>query len=222
MQSRDAIDHHIRQKQRRRQGHSRRLFPRYRIGGKRRYTNNAQGRLSRLDTPEDSWHYTYNLDGQRLKKQGPSGTTWYHYGPSGELLAELDSAKQPIREYLYLDGQRLAMVVHGSGGGAVQSATVQGEGSAQISLPTNTQSQQLFIGIPTMGDGAGIVQVQKAGSEAQIGFQSWGDSDSSTRHLPLLALPAGRHTMADGSIWEVGEVYSGPHIPDNGLSCCQR
>jgi YD repeat-containing protein len=74
MQSKDAIEHHIRQKQRRRQGHTRQLHLRHwmRFGrdSKRRYANNAQGRLSRLDTPEGSWHYTYNLDGQRLEKWG--------------------------------------------------------------------------------------------------------------------------------------------------------
>jgi len=52
--------------------------------------------------------YTYNGRGERVKKEA-SGITYYHYDPSGQLLAETDGQGDPLREYAYLEGMPLAV-----------------------------------------------------------------------------------------------------------------
>ncbi|MGH8654374.1 MAG: RHS repeat-associated core domain-containing protein [Gammaproteobacteria bacterium] len=52
--------------------------------------------------------YTYNGRGERVKKKA-SGITYYHYDPSGQLLAETDLQGQTLKEYLYLEGIPLAV-----------------------------------------------------------------------------------------------------------------
>ena len=57
--------------------------------------------------------YTYNAYGQRVTKTtDPDGSpqiTHYVYSLSGQLLAEMDDAGTPLREYLYLNGQPIAV-----------------------------------------------------------------------------------------------------------------
>ena len=55
--------------------------------------------------------YAYNALGQRVGKIPPGGgTTRFIYGLAGELLAELDSAGNPRREYVWLEGVPLAVI----------------------------------------------------------------------------------------------------------------
>lgn len=59
--------------------------------------------------------YVYDGLGQRRIKSLPGGTaTHFHYADNGQLLAETDHTGALIREYLYGDGMRVAMVVGGS------------------------------------------------------------------------------------------------------------
>jgi RHS repeat-associated protein len=53
--------------------------------------------------------YVYNGLGQRVQKITNSGTTLYHYGLDGELIAETNASAR-LRDYLWLDGQPLALV----------------------------------------------------------------------------------------------------------------
>lgn len=59
---------------------------------------------------------TYNALGQRVIKQG-SETTHFHYDTQGMLLAESDPDGTVHRQYLYLNGQRLALTNLGNGTG---------------------------------------------------------------------------------------------------------
>jgi len=54
--------------------------------------------------------YQYNALGQRVIKTIGSTTTHFHYGLSGELLAEAGGNGDVTREYIYLQGQMIAMV----------------------------------------------------------------------------------------------------------------
>ena len=52
--------------------------------------------------------YRYNALGQRVSKTVEGITTYFVYGQSGELLAEMDQHGKPIREHIYLNGKPLA------------------------------------------------------------------------------------------------------------------
>ena len=57
--------------------------------------------------------YSYNGRGERVKKLG-TATTYYYYDSNGQLIAELDGSGNTVREYVYLDGQPLALVTGGN------------------------------------------------------------------------------------------------------------
>ena len=57
--------------------------------------------------------YTYNGRGERVKKLGAT-TTYYYYDSNGQLIAELDGSGNTVREYVYLDGQPLALITGGN------------------------------------------------------------------------------------------------------------
>lgn len=54
--------------------------------------------------------YQHNALGQRVSKTVNGVTTHFLYGPEGELLAEADSNGNLTRQYLYLNGQMIAVV----------------------------------------------------------------------------------------------------------------
>ncbi|MDA8019353.1 MAG: hypothetical protein MPN21_18075 [Thermoanaerobaculia bacterium] len=54
--------------------------------------------------------YEYNPRGERVRKTVDGVTTRFLYGPEGELLGEYDATGQPLKEYVYLTGQPVAML----------------------------------------------------------------------------------------------------------------
>ena len=54
--------------------------------------------------------YTYNGTGQRVKKATAASTLYFMYGQSGELLAEIDGSGAVLREFVYLNGEPLALL----------------------------------------------------------------------------------------------------------------
>ncbi len=79
--------------------------------GTRVFTYNKAGRLSQVH--ENSVllaTYTYNALGQRAIKTTASGTTYYMYDTSGQLLGEYDDDGQPIKEYVHLSGEPVAQL----------------------------------------------------------------------------------------------------------------
>jgi RHS repeat-associated protein len=66
-------------------------------------------------------NYVFNGLGQRrIKALADGTTTHFHYAGNGQLLAETDENGYMLREYLYADGMRLAMVVDGNTLGSAQ------------------------------------------------------------------------------------------------------
>ena len=82
------------------------------------YAYDARNRLVRA-TQDDGTvsilgEYAYNGMGQRVRKDSGGEVFEYRYGLNGELLAILDDSGQPLREFVYLNGQPLAVVDHGA------------------------------------------------------------------------------------------------------------
>jgi RHS repeat-associated protein len=78
--------------------------------GSRQFNYDDTGRLSQVDSGGITASYAYNGKGERVIKTVGGETTHYLYNPAGQLLAELDDNQEAIREYIYLNGQPLAMV----------------------------------------------------------------------------------------------------------------
>ena len=82
-----------------------------------------------------------------------------------------------------------------------------------ITLPGDVMDPVVIVGPPTLhGAAPGVVRLRGVTSDGfEASFQEWTylDGAHATEDIPYLALQAGRHTMADGSIWEVGSFPLG-------------
>jgi len=54
--------------------------------------------------------YTYNGRGERTKKDTNGTIVYYHYDQAGQLIAETDELGNTLNEYVYIDGQPLALI----------------------------------------------------------------------------------------------------------------
>ncbi|MFZ5764166.1 MAG: RHS repeat-associated core domain-containing protein [Thermodesulfobacteriota bacterium] len=61
--------------------------------------------------------YGYDARNMRVKKTVNGRTTFYHYDPQGKLLAETDGSGKPLRDYIYLDDEPVAMKIYGEQAG---------------------------------------------------------------------------------------------------------
>jgi len=87
----------------------------------RRFEYNSQGRLSKVYQGERLVAvYHYNAQGQRTRKELPGKKPQvivYHYGLSGQLLAETTDKGKVLKAYVWLDNRPLAQLngkVHGN------------------------------------------------------------------------------------------------------------
>ncbi len=83
------------------------------------YIYDDQNRLVGFTKAGTMASYGYNGKGERVRKTVDGVVTQFRYGPSGALLGEYDQTGQPIREYVYLEGQPVAQL---SGTGQAQVA----------------------------------------------------------------------------------------------------
>jgi len=79
-----------------------------------------------------------------------------------------------------------------------------------LELPTQFDNPVVIAGPPTYHDSqAGVVRLRNVGGNSfEIRFQEWSylDGVHPSENIPYLVLEAGRHTMPDGSVWEVGTL----------------
>ncbi|MCR9279055.1 MAG: hypothetical protein NXH85_13880 [Pseudomonadaceae bacterium] len=88
-------------------------------GTSRTLSYNNRNRLTSVDDGTGNLGvYTLNALGQRVVKVEDGSTTHYHYDRDGQLIAESDDQGVVIREYIFADGLRLAMVAAPTGSGA--------------------------------------------------------------------------------------------------------
>jgi RHS repeat-associated protein len=91
----------------------------------------------------DPAHYTYNSAGQRVQKTN-SNPTIHHYDQNGLLIAETTAAGTPIKSYIWLHGQPLAMIDHQTSsctGDIDHSGTVDGADLAELAANFGTSCQ---------------------------------------------------------------------------------
>ena len=156
--------------------------------------------------------YTYNGQGQRVKKANDTGQAIeYHYHQNGQLIAETDALGNTQKEYLYQQGQLIAIatseVTRTTPPEAVQEIDVTDRWRSIDYAPTGTQPV-IIAGVPSYhGKHAGVIRIKNVtATQAKIAFKEWNylDGHHRTEQVSFMALTPGRHTMPDGSIWEVG------------------
>jgi RHS repeat-associated protein len=72
------------------------------------YIYNQNQRLIQVTDGAMTAGYTYNGNGQRVKKNVNGTVTIFHYSQNGQIIAESNSAGTITTEYVYLNGQPLA------------------------------------------------------------------------------------------------------------------
>ena len=83
--------------------------------GSRSYTYTAHNRLlEAFDNTVLLATYTYNGLGERVGKYTSAGGTRFMFDPDGKLVAEIDLYGNVTREYVYLNGELLALIEPGS------------------------------------------------------------------------------------------------------------
>ncbi len=129
-------------------------------------TNNFDfiyGDNNRLSDVVGIAQYVYNGQSQRVKKTGPQ-TTYYHYDQAGQLISESDAAGTTEKEYVYLDGQLLAVLEEVSAPPPNQPPV-----GAPLIIGTATQGQTLSADASGISDADGLgafsYQWQGAGSD---------------------------------------------------------
>lgn len=85
--------------------------------------------------------YQYNALGQRVTKSAGTNTEHFHYDENGQLLAVSDASGNPTHEYIYLQGQLIAML----GAAPTQFAPVAQ--ADQFVVPANAQSTILAASV---------------------------------------------------------------------------
>jgi len=78
--------------------------------GARQYTYNQNQRLVQVVDGAMTANYTYNGDGQRVKKNVNGSVTIFHYDQNGQLIAESNGAGAITARYVYLNGRPLAKI----------------------------------------------------------------------------------------------------------------
>ena len=85
--------------------------------GMNTFAYDARGRLVSADTAAGSTIFQVNALGQRTRKTSTLGDTVYHYDKEGRLIAESSPSGVPLREYLWLADQPVAVAAYSQGGG---------------------------------------------------------------------------------------------------------
>ncbi|MCK9420712.1 MAG: RHS domain-containing protein [Nitrospirae bacterium] len=76
----------------------------------RTYIYNQNQRLIQVNDGSMTAYYTYNGNGQRVKKNVSGAITVFHYGLNGQIIAESNNSGNITAEYVYLNGQPLAKI----------------------------------------------------------------------------------------------------------------
>ena len=133
---------------------------------------------------------------------------------NGQRIVETDNAGNKLKEYVYLNGQPLALSTHTTQQNSLLTQAMINHKWVTLDYPDQPQPPVIIAGPPSYnGPAPGVVRLRNVtANRAEIRFQKWPHhrgKPHATEDLSLLILPPGRHTQADGSIWEVGTLRFG-------------
>jgi YD repeat-containing protein len=153
-------------------------------------TYDEENRMLTVDGTGGMSRYTYDADGQRVRRNSYSAAVWEVYGMGGELVAEYTAgapASSPLKEYGYRNGE---MIFAGSNSTAVnwslsgttsQSSTfVSGSTSFYASRATDNNTDGTFWNLHASATnyGSNSWWHEDLGTSRQItSIQVWGRMD---------------------------------------------
>ncbi|MES9992769.1 MAG: hypothetical protein ABW098_12495, partial [Candidatus Thiodiazotropha sp.] len=173
------------------------------------YSYDDTNRMTAFNNSRSDASYGYNGKGERVRKTVNGITTRFRYGQAGQLLGEYDHAGQLIREYVYLDGQPIAMIreQQSTSPSLLQSVTLN-QTVHSVDLGQHSDIPVIIASPLTDNDNQGAVAAldEITPNQAVVRVKEWDYLDGlhAQEDVSLLALPPGRYPQADGSIWEVG------------------
>jgi hypothetical protein len=136
----------------------------------------------------------YNGLGQHRSKQVNSKLTAFRYGLNGELLAEIGTGGTSFKEYIYLDGQPLAML----------TSTLPGDDGPGLVLTTTPARKGSSIGFawsgieaPTASDWVGVYAVEAS----EYDYLDWAYTAGQANGT--LSLTLGHPSLVPGQQYEL-------------------
>src|SRR5882724_5868287 len=148
-------------------------------------TYDAENRITAAWGGNSQWqYYTYNGDGQRVRRKVDGSETWQVYGIGGELVAEYP-ASGPLKEYGYRNGQ-LLVTSEGSAGAVTWTSAVGVSVAANnLTKPGSNGWDAGAVSTQTISSGDGYVEftATETNTHPRLGLsygntnQSWDDID---------------------------------------------
>ncbi len=105
--------------------------------GSKTFSYSKSNRMKSFSDSGSSADYVYNGQGERVIKVVDGEVTIFHYDPSGNLIEETNEVGTAIRQYVYVDGQRLALFQPHGGSSVLpysRSLQVNSLGSVRASI----------------------------------------------------------------------------------------
>ncbi len=173
----------------------------YTGAGLREY--DAENRMTRAwGGNNQSQYYTYNANGQRVRRKVDNQETWQIYGFDGELLAEYaanGAIASPQKEYGYRNGQLLI---------TAESASPQSPPGVNVAAASNGA---VATASSTYGPTAAASNAINSDHVGTAGW--WADSTSSSYPDWLQVEFAGSKTISEIDVFGVQQNYGSPVEP---------
>jgi RHS repeat-associated protein len=173
------------------------------------YSYDDQNRLVGFTQGATEASYGYNGKGERIRKTVNGVTTRFRYAPEGQLLGEYDQQGQPVREYVYLDGQPIALSrSQGQGTAHLLQSVAVDHTPQNVALGHHPVTPVVIAGTPTRnGDNGAVVALSGvSATQVDVRMKEWDylDGRHAEESFSLMTLPPGLYPQDDGSVWEVG------------------
>jgi RHS repeat-associated protein len=158
--------------------------------GPLRFTYDIANRMASASDGGFSATYRYNGRGERVIKTVDGESTVFHFDRDGNLIAETRGDGSVIREYLYLDGQRLAMAAPAP---AEETADLHfegtaGDGTEPLALDADIDAHTIILDGPENFAGSYVIdEAAWQQDESQLSFAHRSE-DGRTRLMGTLAL----------------------------------
>ncbi len=175
-------------------------------------TYDAENRMTQAWANGQLQYYTYNADGQRVRRKVDGVETWQIYGMGGELLSEYPAngaTASPQKEYGYRNGQ-LLIVAETATGSAPPSGLAAISSGASVTLSWSAASGATNYRVERKGAGGSY---GLAGTTPSTGFIDSGVSSGNAYLYKVCAADGSGNCLSGYSNIALGAAISFPTDP---------